>query len=130
MSKNGVPALSLDQSLVWQYDAIHGSIDLKDVMQPSGIDVIRKLIRTSALERLRRVTQLGFASQTFPSSDHSRYAHSLGSMHMMRLLINRVKNVRDFSREFYNELHEKFPAEFTKDLEHSHKMWLLAVYSG
>jgi HD superfamily phosphohydrolase len=122
MSENGVPTVSLDQSLVWQYDAIHGSIDLKDVIQPSGIDVIRKLIRTSALERLRRVSQLGFASQTFPSSDHSRYAHSLGTMHMMRFLINRVQKERNFSKEFYNELHEKFPEEFTKDLEHSHKM--------
>lgn len=120
MSDNGMPSSSLDQSLVWQYDAIHGSIDLKDVAQPSGNEVIRKLIRTKALERLRRVSQLGFASQTFPSSDHSRYAHSLGTMHMMRLLINRVKNEGGFDSKLYDELHGIFPTEFPKDHKHCH----------
>lgn len=115
MSYNDVSTSNLDQSLVWQYDAVHGNIELTDVVQPSGNEVIRKLIRSKALERLRRVSQLGFASQTFPSSDHSRYAHSLGTMHMMRLLINRIKSQGGFDNKLYDELHTIFPAEFPID---------------
>jgi hypothetical protein len=49
-----------------------------------------RLISRPLMERLRRLKLLGYASHTYPAADHSRYAHALGSMHVMRLLLHQV----------------------------------------
>lgn len=36
------------------------------------------LLDTRAMQRLRRIRQMGFASYVFPSGEHSRFVHSLG----------------------------------------------------
>lgn len=70
-------------------DAIHGPIDLR-TPPGSGIDSIAGLLSTPAMQRLRRIKQLDFASQTYAAADHSRFAHALGSMHMMRRILNHL----------------------------------------
>ncbi len=51
-------------------DPIYGCISL------SKMEV--SLLDTRAMQRLRRVRQMGFASYVFPSGEHSRFVHSLG----------------------------------------------------
>lgn len=67
------------------HDAIHGPITLGP--WDDGSDLLARLTRGPELGRLRRIKQLGFASYAFPAADHSRYAHSLGTLHVMRLLL-------------------------------------------
>lgn len=55
-------------------DPIHGSMWLT-VEE-------RAIVDTAAVQRLRNVRQLGFADLAFPGATHSRYAHSLGAMHI------------------------------------------------
>jgi len=52
-------------------DAVYGDIVLQDDEA--------QLIDTYELQRLRHIKQLGYVSQVYPSADHSRYNHSLGS---------------------------------------------------
>lgn len=83
-------ARSFDPSLVNLYDAVHGAIDLRDISVNPGSCALLRLLSTPLLDRLRRIKLLGYASHRYPSADHSRYAHALGSMHVMRCLIDRV----------------------------------------
>ncbi len=56
-------------------DPIYGLIGL------SRIEV--QLLDTKAMQRLRRIRQMGFSSYVFPSGEHSRFAHSLGVLCIM-----------------------------------------------
>jgi len=42
-----------------------------------------RILDSRAMQRLRRVRQMGFASYVFPSGEHSRFVHSLGVLCIM-----------------------------------------------
>lgn len=45
------------------------------------------LISTPTFQRLDRIQQLGFVSKVWPGAKHTRYEHSLGVLHLMRLAL-------------------------------------------
>jgi uncharacterized protein len=49
-----------------------------------------KLIDHPFFQRLRNIKQLGFADLAFPGATHTRYAHSLGAMHVATRLFDRL----------------------------------------
>ena len=55
-------------------DTIHGDIILDD-------DEVR-IIDTKEFQRLRRIKQLGLTYLTYPSANHTRFEHSLGTMYI------------------------------------------------
>jgi len=63
-------------------DPIHGIIKLEDWMI--------EIIDTPQFQRLRRIKQLGFANLVYPGANHTRFEHSLGVMHITRILANRL----------------------------------------
>ncbi|WP_290598175.1 MULTISPECIES: HD domain-containing protein [unclassified Archaeoglobus] len=64
-------------------DSIHGVIKLDGWMV--------KIIDTPQFQRLRRVKQLGFADLVYPGANHTRFEHSLGVMHIARVLKDRLE---------------------------------------
>lgn len=58
-------------------DAVHGLISLD-----SDRELLLDLIDTPEFQRLRRVRQLGVSSLTYPGAEHTRFAHSLGVLHI------------------------------------------------
>jgi len=63
-------------------DTIHGVIKLEDWMV--------EIVDTPQFQRLRRIKQLGFANLVYPGANHTRFEHSLGVMHVTRLLQKRL----------------------------------------
>lgn len=59
-------------------DPLHGYID---VPEPE-----LTIINTPIYQRLRRIKQLGMSETVYPSASHTRFAHSLGVMHLARKL--------------------------------------------
>lgn len=51
---------------------------------------IWRLVNTSAVQRLRRIRQLGTSYLTFHGAEHSRFTHSLGAYETMRRVLNHL----------------------------------------
>ncbi|QZA87770.1 HD domain-containing protein [Salinarchaeum sp. IM2453] len=56
-------------------DSVHGHIDVQGVA--------RDLLDSSAVQRLRRIRQLGTVSLVYPSANHTRFEHSIGVYHLV-----------------------------------------------
>jgi len=69
-------------------DSIHG-----DIFVPERY---LKIIDTPEFQRLRRIKQLSVANEVFPSADHSRFSHSLGTFYVMNLMIDHFE--KDFQK--------------------------------
>lgn len=64
------------------HDPIHGSIGVARQELP--------LLDSRPMQRLRHIKQLGFAELAFPGATHSRFAHSLGAMHVATRVVDQV----------------------------------------
>lgn len=60
------------------HDPLHGHIPLSHLEA--------QLINTREVQRLRRIQQLGLADIAFPGANHTRYEHSIGTMHMANMI--------------------------------------------
>ncbi len=76
----------------------------------SGEKTEKDLIDSAWMQRLRRVHQLQNAMWVYPSAEHTRFQHSLGTMHM----------AGKFARHLYSSLKEECPdvpsANFIEEL--------------
>lgn len=61
-------------------DPVHGDIGLSELET--------SLVDAPTFQRLRRLKQLGFASTVYPNASYSRFAHSLGVLHVMSRVID------------------------------------------
>lgn len=80
-------------SLQIVFDPVHGPIG------PHSADydgAVTRLLSSPMLDRLRRIKQLGFASYGYLAADHSRYAHAVGTMHVMQAILSRLTEVAGF----------------------------------
>jgi uncharacterized protein len=71
-------------------DPVHGLIAFDS---PEEQTVVR-LLGTAEVQRLRRVRQLGVASLAFPGAEHTRFAHAVGTAHVMKRLVARLRDVQ------------------------------------
>ncbi len=66
------------------FDAVYGYIELNDVEF--------KLVNSPLFQRLHWIKQLGPLYTIFPSAQHSRFSHSIGVFHIMKKMIDRLKD--------------------------------------
>jgi hypothetical protein len=62
-------------------DPVHGYVEVEDFIRP--------LLDAPALQRLRYVRQLGFSYLVYPGATHTRFEHSLGTMHLADIACRR-----------------------------------------
>lgn len=67
-------------------DPVHGLIAFEGPVE----GIVRRLLDAPEVQRLRRIRALGAASLAFPGAEHSRFAHALGSAHVMKRYLARV----------------------------------------
>ena len=67
-------------------DPVHGLIEFKGADRP-----IAELLDTLAMQRLRRIKQMGFAWLVYPGAEHSRFGHALGAFHIAQRVVRRLE---------------------------------------
>lgn len=70
-------------------DCVHGLISFG----PEHDEFIVRLLDTPEVQRLRRIRALGPASLAFPGAEHSRFAHAVGSAHVMSRYLARISTL-------------------------------------
>jgi len=73
-------------------DPIHGSIKISNIEA--------RVIATPTFQRLRNLKHLGLAYFVFPGATHTRFAHSLGVLHIVSRMLDAVKRN---SRKAFNK---------------------------
>jgi putative nucleotidyltransferase with HDIG domain len=63
-------------------DAIHGNVELGEL---EG-----RMIDTAEFQRLRGIKQLGMTHLVYPGAVHTRFEHSIGTMHLASLICERL----------------------------------------
>lgn len=63
-------------------DSIHGNLYLND------FEI--KLVDTPQIQRLRRIKQLGFTYLVYPGANHSRFEHSIGTLHIASKIADNI----------------------------------------
>ncbi len=76
-------------ALVILRDPVHGLISFEGEAE----GVVARLMDTREVQRLRRIRALGHASLAFPGAEHSRFAHAVGSAHVMKRYLDRVRGL-------------------------------------
>src|SRR5207247_7750053 len=78
-------------------DPVHNIIRLR-TNDDEGRLLIR-LIDTPEFQRLRRIKQLGLGLYTYQGAEHSRFTHSLGALHLMTRILERLSDSNKISPE-------------------------------
>lgn len=78
-------------------DPVHNIIRLRTDTDEGRLIV--RLVDAAEFQRLRRIKQLGLALYTYQGAEHSRFAHSLGVLHLMMRVLDRLGERHSISEE-------------------------------
>ena len=106
-------------------DPVHGLIEFKGIDRP-----LAELLETHAMQRLRRIKQMGFAWLVYPGAEHSRFGHALGAFHIAQRVTRRLELEPTLARHVKVAalLHDVGHGPFSHAWEHvfsghSHELW-------
>lgn len=63
-------------------DPVHGYIEVGEFLLP--------VLDSPLLQRLRHIKQLGFSYLVYPGANHTRFEHSLGTMHLAEIMCRQL----------------------------------------
>jgi HD superfamily phosphohydrolase len=78
-------------------DSVHNIIRLKT--EDDAGKLLVHLIDTAEFQRLRRIRQLGLAHFAYQGAEHSRFAHSLGALHLATRILAKLGLDHEISTE-------------------------------
>ncbi|WP_370772813.1 HD domain-containing protein [Clostridium sp.] len=118
-------------------DSVHGDIFIEN----EYMDVIN----TKEFQRLRRINQLSVGNLVFPSAQHTRFSHSIGTFHLMKKIIEHIEkqfsviglkvNEKDKEQALLVALlhdigHGPFSHAFEGVIEKNHEEWTKEIIIG
>ena len=112
-------------------DPVHNIIRLRTNTDEGQLMV--RLIDAPEFQRLRRIKQLGLALFTYQGAEHSRFTHSLGVLHLMTRVLDRLGEKYNITEEdraaaraaalLHDVGHGSFSHVFEKVLGFHHEAW-------
>jgi HD superfamily phosphohydrolase len=116
-------------------DPVHNIIRLRTDTDEGRLLV--RLIDAPEFQRLRRIKQLGLALYTYQGAEHSRFTHSLGVLHLMTRVLNRLgENYRIAAEDraaacaaalLHDVGHGSFSHVMEKVLSFHHEAWSVNI---
>jgi HD superfamily phosphohydrolase len=116
-------------------DPVHNIIRLRADTDEGQLMV--RLIDAPEFQRLRRIKQLGLALYTYQGAEHSRFTHSLGVLHLMTRVLNRLGEKYKIASEdrvaacaaalLHDVGHGSFSHVMEKVLGFHHEAWTVRV---
>lgn len=99
-------------------DPVHGLV----AFESEEDSVVVRLLKTREVQRLRRIRQLGLTSFAFPGAEHTRFSHAVGAAHVMKLFLERLRQV-DRALPFWQRVtseraRDAIAAAFLHDIGH------------
>ncbi|PYS52864.1 MAG: phosphohydrolase [Acidobacteria bacterium] len=116
-------------------DPVHNIIRLRTDTDEGQL--MMRLVDAPEFQRLRRIKQLGLALYTYQGAEHSRFAHSLGVLHLMTRVLNRLGESHRIKEEdraaacaaalLHDVGHGSFSHVMEKVLGFHHEGWTVRV---
>src|SRR4026209_1646233 len=116
-------------------DPVHNIIRLQTDSDEG--ELMMQLIDAGEFQRLRRIKQLGLGLYTYQGAEHSRFTHSLGALHLMTRVLDRLgeshaidKGDRIAARAaalLHDVGHGSFSHVMEKVLNFHHERWTVQV---
>src|ERR687896_118754 len=78
-------------------DPVHNIIRLQTDSDEG--ELMMRLIDAAEFQRLRRIKQLGLGLYTYQGAEHSRFTHSLGALHLMTRILDRLSESYPIAEE-------------------------------
>jgi len=92
---------------------------IHDFIRLDRFPFISEIVSTREFQRLRHITQLGISPLVYPSANHTRFSHSLGTMHVMERILDHFLRVGDLNKnEFEGILKTGIAAALLHDIGH------------
>lgn len=99
-------------------DPVHGIL----AFESDEASIVPRLLETREVQRLRRIRQLGVTSLAFPGAEHTRFAHALGTAHVMQRLLSRLRDIHEslpfWQRVSSERAQDALAAAFLHDVGH------------
>jgi uncharacterized protein len=116
-------------------DPVHNIIRLRADTDEG--EMMIRLIDAPEFQRLRRIKQLGLALYTYQGAEHSRFTHSLGVLHLMTRVLDRLGEKYSIKAEdraaacaaalLHDVGHGSFSHVMEKVLGFHHEAWTVRV---
>src|SRR5687767_13674396 len=116
-------------------DPVHNIIRLQTDSDEG--ELMMRLIDAAEFQRLRRIKQLGLGLYTYQGAEHSRFTHSLGALHLMTRVLDRLNEKHAIDAEdrvaaraaalLHDVGHGSFSHVMEKVLNFHHERWTVQV---
>ncbi len=116
-------------------DPVHNIIRLQTDSDEG--ELMMRLIDAAEFQRLRRIKQLGLGLYTYQGAEHSRFTHSLGALHLMTRVLDRLSEKHAIDAEdrvaaraaalLHDVGHGSFSHVMEKVLNFHHERWTVQV---
>jgi len=116
-------------------DPVHNIIRLQTDSDEG--ELMMRLIDATEFQRLRRIKQLGLGLYTYQGAEHSRFTHSLGALHLMTRVLDRLGETHAIDPDdrvaaraaalLHDVGHGSFSHVMEKVLNFHHERWTVQV---
>ncbi|HKG80442.1 MAG TPA: HD domain-containing protein [Pyrinomonadaceae bacterium] len=116
-------------------DPVHNIIRLQTDSDEG--ELMMRLIDAGEFQRLRRIKQLGLGLYTYQGAEHSRFTHSLGALHLMTRVLDRLGETHSIDPDdriaaraaalLHDVGHGSFSHVMEKVLNFHHEHWTVKV---
>ena len=116
-------------------DPVHNIIRLQTDSDEG--ELMMRLIDAAEFQRLRRIKQLGLGLYTYQGAEHSRFTHSLGALHLMTRVLDRLSETYEIDPNdrvaaraaalLHDVGHGSFSHVMEKVLSFHHERWTVQV---